>query len=113
MLELALGYGEDDASNRADNITDSILRDYRASLDEGITKDDIFYYVYGILHSPEYRKLYAADLKKLLPRIPRVAVRDDFYAFSASRQELADLHLGYETVEPFPARTGGHRLTPI
>jgi predicted helicase len=58
-------------------------------------KDDIFYYVYGILHSPEYRARYAADLKKMLPRIPKVK---DFWGFSNAGRELADLHINYETV---------------
>lgn len=63
-----------------------------------LNKEDIFYYVYGILHSPEYRKRFDASLKKELPRIP---LAEDFAAFSLAGRRLADLHLNYETVEPW------------
>ena len=56
--------------------------------------------VYGLLHSPEYRETYAADLKKMLPRIP--FGRDDFRAFADAGKRLSELHVGYETVEPYP-----------
>ena len=68
-----LDLGADDALDgyrRIDNVTDSALRDYRAVYGDHVTKDEIFYYVYGLLHSPTYRSEFAADLKKMLPRIP-------------------------------------------
>lgn len=65
----------------------------------GITKEDIFYYVYGILHSPFYREKYAANLTKELPRIPLVR---DFESFSDAGRQLAHLHLHYEELEPWP-----------
>lgn len=65
-----------------------------------IAKVDIFYYIYGILHSPEYRKRFEANLKKELPRIPLAA---DFVAFARAGRALADLHLNYETVERWAA----------
>src|SRR5581483_11373167 len=64
--------------------------------------EDIFYYVYGVLHSPEYRTRFAADLKKMLPRIPLTQEAKDFQAFSAAGRELAHWHLNYETVQPWP-----------
>lgn len=67
-----------------------------------VSRDDVFYYVYGLLHSPDYRERYAADLKKMLPRIPKVATREDFDAFAQAGRELTALHVGYESVEPFP-----------
>jgi len=82
-----------------DNITDAILADYRATYGPAVTKDDIFHYVYGLLHSPAYRTQFAADLKKLLPRIPKVA---DFTGFATAGLKLSDLHVGYETVTPYP-----------
>ncbi|WBB48505.1 DEAD/DEAH box helicase [Verrucosispora sp. WMMA2044] len=83
---------------RIDNITDHALAVYRRSYgDPAITKDDIFYYTYGLLHSPEYRERFAADLKKTLPRIPKVA---DFRSFAKAGRKLADLHIGYEQVKP-------------
>jgi len=87
---------------RIDNISDRALADYRGTYGAEVSKDDIFYYVYGLLHSPEYRAEFAADLKKMLPRIPRVSSADDFQAFVAAGQELATLHIGYEAVEPYP-----------
>ncbi|GAA2170544.1 DEAD/DEAH box helicase [Glycomyces rutgersensis] len=84
---------------RADNITDAALRDYQETYrDSSISKDDIFHYVYGILHSSEYRSEFEADLKKSLPRIPKVA---QFHEFARSGSRLMQLHLAYETVEPY------------
>ena len=67
-----------------------------------MTKNHIFSYVYGILHSPDYRQRYSDDLAKLLPRIPEVATADAFRAFSEAGQRLLDLHIAYETAEPYP-----------
>lgn len=98
------GFGDDvevvDGYRKIDNITDDALsRVQTAYSDETITKDDIFFYVYGLLHSPEYRETYAADLKKMLPRIPFVA---DFRGFADAGRALSDLHVGYKSVEPYP-----------
>ena len=66
--------------------------------EKSVSKEDIFYYVYGILHSKEYRKTFANDLKKMLPRIPLVERPKDFWAFSKAGRELAELHINYESV---------------
>ncbi len=88
---------------RRDAITDEALADYRAAYrDDSITKEDLFYHVYGILHAPDYREKFAADLRKMLPRIPRPVSAADFWAFSDAGRELADLHLHYETIEAWP-----------
>ena len=89
---------------RVDNVTDEILADYRIMYGAGVSKDDIFYYVYGLLHSPMYREQFAADLKKMLPKIPKVARSEDFSAFVEAGRELAGLHMGYESVALFPLR---------
>ncbi|MDR0549537.1 MAG: helicase, partial [Deltaproteobacteria bacterium] len=86
---------------RHDAITDDILDEYRAKYGQQITKDQIFYYVYGLLHSKDYRETFAADLKKSLPRIPLVESRLDFTAFYKAGEALADLHLNYESVTPY------------
>lgn len=83
------------------NVSASALQAYR-TLDASLTAEDLFFYVYGILHARDYREAFAADLKKSLPRIPQVKTADDFWAFSKAGRVLADLHLGYETVEPWP-----------
>ena len=62
----------------------------------------IFYYVYGLLHSKDYRERFAADLKKSLPRIPIVERIEDFMAFYKAGKQLAELHLNYEEVPPHP-----------
>ncbi|MDD2750113.1 MAG: DEAD/DEAH box helicase family protein [Acidithiobacillus sp.] len=88
---------------RRDAITDAALADYRDFYgDDTLTKEDLFYHVYGILHAPDYREKFAADLRKILPRIPRPDHAADFWAFSVAGRELADLHLHYETIEPYP-----------
>jgi predicted helicase len=66
-----------------------------------VSKDDIFYYVYGLLHSEDYRTAFSVDLKKMLPRIPLVATSNDFWIFSKAGRYLSKLHLNYETVKPY------------
>ena len=87
---------------RHDNISDEALDAYRARYGEWVTKDHVFSYVYGILHSPDYRERYTDDLARLLPRIPEVATADAFRAFSEAGQRLLDLHIGYEAAAPYP-----------
>ena len=87
-------------SGRTHNVTDATLAEYqRVNVDEAITKDDIFFHVYGVLHHPTYRERYAAELRKMLPRLPMVA---DFHAYVAAGRALSDLHVGYGLVEPHP-----------
>lgn len=99
---LAGGDGPSSGYTRVDNITDATLQDYRATYGADVTKDDVFFYVYGLLHSPEYRDRYAADLKKMLPRIPQVNRAEAFRAYAVAGRELSALHIGYEDVEPYP-----------
>jgi predicted helicase len=74
---------------------------------QNISKEDLFYYIYGLLHSPDYKARYADNLSKELPRIPAVKQFADFMAFSAAGRALADLHVNYETVAPYPVQYGG------
>ncbi|MBR0226400.1 MAG: DEAD/DEAH box helicase [Thermoguttaceae bacterium] len=98
------GIDSDEAYIRRDGVTDWILKEVRKRYGNAhnITKEMIFYYVYGILHSRDYRERFAADLKKSLPRIPIVEKVEDFTAFSDFGRKLAALHLNYETVPPCP-----------
>ena len=100
---------------RRDGITDWILKEVRTRYGaKNITKEMIFYYVYGLLHSKDYRERFAADLKKSLPRIPIVDSLDDFMEFYKAGKELADLHLNYETVAPYPdVIVHGDRQVPL
>ncbi|WP_242682162.1 DEAD/DEAH box helicase [Herbiconiux sp. SYSU D00978] len=92
---------EDDVApyRRIDNVTDEILADYQATFGAEVTKDDIFFYLYGLLHSSDYREQFEGDLQKMLPRIPKVR---EFRAFSDAGRKLSQLHLDYEQVEPYP-----------
>ncbi|ETK23229.1 type ISP restriction/modification enzyme [Pseudomonas sp. FH1] len=88
---------------RRDAITDAGLAHFNTAYPgEQIGKEDLFYYVYSILHSPDYRERYADNLSKELPRIPAVKKAVDFWAFSKAGRALAELHLNYETVAPYP-----------
>lgn len=87
---------------RVDNITDTILALYREAVGDQVAKDDIFYYVYGLLHDPDYRAKYAADLKKMLPHIPTPQTRERFEQLADAGRRLAELHVDYETVDPYP-----------
>lgn len=89
-----------DGYRRVDNVTDATLASYREHYgDAGITKEDIFFYVYALLHHPEYRERYEDDLKKMLPHIPRA---EGFHTYASVGRELADLHVNYERVEQHP-----------
>ncbi|WP_208442301.1 type ISP restriction/modification enzyme, partial [Bartonella raoultii] len=88
---------------RRDAITDEGLTHFKAAYpNETITKDDLFYYVYGILHSEDYRTRYADNLSKELPRIPCVKSAKDFWKFVTAGRQLGHLHVNYEDVEPYP-----------
>jgi len=90
---------DDDGAKRRENITDWALKSFREHYgDKKITKWDIFYYIYGILHHPTYRTKYADDLRRQFPRIPKTP---DFRAFSKAGEQLARWHLDYEQVEPY------------
>src|SRR5690554_2023679 len=86
---------------RRDGVSDFILERAKKVYGKNVGKEDIFYYVYGILHSPDYRTAFANDLKKMLPRIPLVEDVRDFWKFSKAGRKLAELHINYEEVTPY------------
>ena len=91
--------GFEEAPERIDNISDTALQAFQEHYsDDTITKDDIFDYVYGILHAPSYREQFANDLSKMIPRIP---FAPDFHVFAEAGKALADLHLNYENCEQY------------
>ena len=86
-----------------EGISDAGLEHFqKAYPKERISKEDVFYYIYGLLHSEDYRSRYANNLSKQLPRIPCVKKSEDFWAFSNAGRELADIHVDYERIEPYP-----------
>ena len=86
---------DEDGTNRRENITDWALAEFRAHYnDDTITKWDIFHYTYGLLHHPDYRETYQANLKRDLPHIP---FAEDFWGFTKAGEQLAALHVNYES----------------
>ncbi|WP_374452785.1 DEAD/DEAH box helicase [Phenylobacterium sp.] len=105
-----------DGHRRRDALTNEGLASFQSAYPrESITKDDLFYYIYGILHSPDYRARYADNLSKQLPRIPAVRTAAAFWAYAAAGRKLADLHCEYDNVEPYPIEIaqGDLRLADI
>ncbi len=86
---------------RRDAISDFILERANKQYGKNVNKEDVFYYVYGFLHSKVYRETFANDLKRMLPRLPLVEDVRDFWAFSKAGCKLADLHINYETIPAY------------
>lgn len=97
--ELFSEHNNEEKYKRVDAINDKALKHFQSVyIHDKISKEDVFYYIYGLLHSEEYREKYADNLSKQLPRIPRMKTYPDFIAFSKAGRELAELHLNYEKV---------------
>lgn len=93
-------YRYDSEGNQVENITDWALQQFTDNYtDDSITKEDIFHYVYSVLHNPIYREKYETNLKREFPRIPFYT---DFHKWVAWGKKLMDLHINYESVEPYP-----------
>lgn len=89
-------------ATRRHAITDTALAHFQTAYpNEIISKQDIFYYIYGLLHSDDYKARYADNLTKELPRIPCVKKTTDFWVFSQAGRDLAGLHVNYESVTPY------------
>ena len=102
---------DEDGTNRRENITDWALEQFRAYYqDESITKWDIFHYVYGILHHPDYQERYQANLKRELPRLPYVPA---FWGFAKAGQRLGEIHIGYEDVDEHQLAFIENREVPV
>ena len=93
---------DEDGTNRRENITDWALTQFRAHYqNDTIGKWDIFHYVYALIHHPDYRERYQANLKRDLPRLPYTP---DFWAFAKAGKRLGEIHIGYEDVSEYPLR---------
>ena len=102
---------DEDGTNRRENITDWALAQFRAHYQDGsITKWDIFHYVYALLHHPDYRELYQANLKRDLPHLPYTP---DFWAFAKAGKRLGEIHIGYEEVPEHQLTFIENREVPI
>ena len=116
--EGVLDFGE--PTEMPSGFTPEALPHFRAAYEgKTISEDDLFYYIYGILHSEDYRQRYANNLMKELPRIPRVATYEQFKAFEVAGRKLAELHVNFEEVKPYPANvvmkpgTPNYRVTQM
>ena len=96
-----LGGDAGDEWARVSNLNPEIVRRFRTELGAGITDDDVFHYVYGALHSPEFRQRYETNLKKEAPRVPMPPDRAVFDSYRNAGAELVALHIGYENIEPY------------
>ena len=102
---------DEDGRNRRENITDWALERFRAHYrDEAITKWDIFHCVYALLHHPDYRERYQANLKRDLPHLPYTP---DFWGFAKAGGRLGEIHIGYEEVPEYPLHFIENREVPI
>ena len=102
---------DENGRNRRENITDWALAQFRAHYqDEAITKWDIFHYVYGLLHHPDYRERYQANLKRDLPHLPYAP---DFWDFAKAGGRLGEIHIGYEGVPEHQLTFIENREVPI
>ena len=105
----------DHGFTRRDAITDAGLAQFQAAYPgEVISKEDLFHYIYGLLHAPDYRARFKNNLAKALPRIPPVRRFETFAAFRDAGRTLGDLHVNFERADPYMVtfREGDHRLIP-
>jgi predicted helicase len=112
-----LGGSTDQANglSRRNGITDEGLAHFQTTYKgEEISKEDLFYYIYGLLHSPDYRERFKNNLAKALPRIPAVKTFADFAAFRDAGRALGDMHVNFESAEPYMVtfKEGTHDLIP-
>ena len=102
---------DEDGTNRRENITDWALAQFRAHYrDDAITKWDIFHYVYGLLHHPNYREWYQANLKRELPRLP---FGSNFWGVAKAGQRLGEIHIDYEKVPEYELTFIENREVPL
>ncbi|MCK9372427.1 MAG: DEAD/DEAH box helicase family protein [Sulfuricurvum sp.] len=95
------GTAEDEFIKR-DGISNFIYEQAKKLYGNNVSREDIFYYVYGILHSKDYQISFENDLSKMLPRLPLLDEPREFWKFSKAGRELAELHINYETVPAYP-----------
>ncbi len=94
----------DDEYISEEAISDNITKSFSDKFSKKISKNDIFYYIYGILHSPDYKSVFKNNLNKELPRIPIIKNYDDFLNFSKSGQKLSEIHIHYEEAKPYDVK---------
>jgi predicted helicase len=103
----------EEGNNVRENITDWALAQFQAHYGQQVIKRDIFHYVYAMLQHPQYRELYAENLKRELPHIPLLHQKEQFLACTHIGKQLMDIHLNYEQAKEYPLKWSENRETPI
>ena len=104
---------EDNCEQRVSNLNSNVIAEIRAKTRiDDLSDDDVFAYVYGILHSPQYRNEFEVNLKKEAPRIPIIGDADRFRSYAAAGKALLNLHIDYENAELHPAVTENWSVNP-
>lgn len=111
-LELDIDGDVFEGYRRVDNVTDEFHQLMCDQYGNEVTKDDIFFFIYGLLHSPEYRERYAGELTQMLPRVPHVPAAS-FTTLVKAGRELFHLHADYEDAEPYPLDVVGGEQPPM
>ncbi len=93
---------DEGGGNRRENIAEWAVEQFSSALGTKVDKWQIFHYIYGLLHSPEYRDKYQSNLRRELPRIPLPKTSEQFQAFVSAGELLADLHVNYESQPEYP-----------
>jgi predicted helicase len=104
---------KEDGSTRRENITDWALSQFQAQYGFELTKWDIFYYVYSMLHHPQYRERYVENLKRDMPHIPLLHRTEAFLACVSIGKQLMDIHLNYEHAKEYPLQWIDNRDVPF
>jgi predicted helicase len=102
-----------DGSNRRENITDWVLAQFQTQYGEGVSKWDIFHYVYAMLHHPQYCDRYAENLKRDLPHIPLLLRTEVYQVAVRIGQALMDQHVHYEQQAAYPLTPQEDSLVPF
>jgi predicted helicase len=103
----------EDGSNRRENITDWALKQFQDRYGSDVSKWDMFHYVYGLLHHPQYRERYKENLKRDLPHIPLLRQREKFLTCMQIGKQLMELHLNYEQAKEYPLKWDENKSVPF
>ncbi|GCE04717.1 type ISP restriction/modification enzyme [Dictyobacter aurantiacus] len=102
-----------DGSSRQENITTWVVEQFSSRYGFTVSKWDIFYYVYALMHHPQYRELYKENLKRDLPHIPLLMDREDFEVCVSVGKQLMNLHVNYEQADEYPLKAVSNKDIPL
>ena len=103
---------EADTEEKSYNINNETVEDLKKKYNtKNITCENIFYYIYAVLHHPEYKILFSNNLSKGLPRIPYVHSYESFIKLSKAGENLSGIHINYEKAQPYPVNIKKNNLS--